>query len=63
MLKFYFNGSPNPTNVALFLEESSLAYDPIPSGMRRGAQCSHIGYEVQYVWGFGPPQPPLKKSP
>ena len=26
MLKFYFNGSPNPTKVALFLEEAGLAY-------------------------------------
>ena len=25
MLKFYFNGSPNPTKVALFLEEAGLA--------------------------------------
>ena len=25
MLKFYFNGSPNPTKVALFLEESGTA--------------------------------------
>ena len=24
MLKFYFNGSPNPTKVALFLEEAGL---------------------------------------
>ena len=26
MLKFYFNGSPNPTKVALFLEEAGIAY-------------------------------------
>ena len=29
MLKFYFNGSPNPTKVALLLEEAELAYQPI----------------------------------
>ena len=26
MLKFYFNGSPNPTKVALFLEEAGIAF-------------------------------------
>ena len=29
MLKFYFNGAPNPTKVALFLEEAGLAYEPV----------------------------------
>lgn len=38
MLKFYFNGSPNPTKVALFLEESGLPYEPIPVDTRRGQQ-------------------------
>jgi len=38
MLKFYFNGSPNPTKVALFLEESGLPYDPIPVDTRKGEQ-------------------------
>jgi GST-like protein len=38
MLKFYFNGSPNPTKVALFLEESGLAYEPVPIDTRTGAQ-------------------------
>ena len=27
MLKFYFNGSPNPNKVALFLEETGLPYE------------------------------------
>ena len=40
MLKFYFNGSPNPTKVALFLEESGLAYEPVPVDVRKGAQFS-----------------------
>jgi GSH-dependent disulfide-bond oxidoreductase len=38
MLKFYFNGSPNPTKVALFLEEAGLAYEPIPIDTRKGDQ-------------------------
>jgi GST-like protein len=38
MLKFYFNGSPNPTKVALFLEEAGLAYEPIAVDTRRGDQ-------------------------
>jgi GSH-dependent disulfide-bond oxidoreductase len=37
-MKFYFNGSPNPTKVALFLEEAGLAYEPIPVETRRGEQ-------------------------
>ena len=38
MLKFYFNGSPNPTKVALFLEEAGLAYEAIAVDTRKGAQ-------------------------
>jgi GSH-dependent disulfide-bond oxidoreductase len=38
MLKFYFNGSPNPTKVALFLEESGLPYEPVPIDTRKGDQ-------------------------
>jgi GST-like protein len=38
VLRFYFNGSPNPTKVALFLEEASLAYEPIPIDTRKGDQ-------------------------
>ena len=40
MLKFYFNGSPNPTKVALFLEEAGLAYEPVPVDTRKGEQFS-----------------------
>ena len=40
MLKFYFNGSPNPTKVALFLEEAGLSYDAIPVDTRKGEQFS-----------------------
>jgi GST-like protein len=38
MIKFYFNLSPNPTKVALFLEESGLAYEPIAIDTRKGEQ-------------------------
>jgi len=38
MLKFYFNGSPNPTKIALFLEETGVAYEPVPVDTRLGAQ-------------------------
>ena len=38
MLKFYFNASPNPTKVALFLEETGLPYQPMPIDARKGEQ-------------------------
>jgi len=38
MIRFYYNLAPNPTKVALFLEESSLAYEPIPVDTRKGEQ-------------------------
>src|SRR5579872_655645 len=38
MLKFYFSGAPNPTKVALFLEETGLPYEAIPVDTRRGEQ-------------------------
>jgi len=38
MLTFYFNGSPNPSKVALFLEEAGLTYDAKPIDTRRGDQ-------------------------
>lgn len=38
MIKFYFNGSPNPTKVALMLEETGLAYEPMPVDTRKGEQ-------------------------
>jgi GST-like protein len=38
MLKFYFNGSPNPSKVALLLEETGIAYEPVPVDTRTGAQ-------------------------
>ena len=38
MLKFYFNGSPNPTKVALFLEEAGIAYQPVAVDTRKGEQ-------------------------
>ncbi|MCZ8313417.1 glutathione S-transferase family protein [Phreatobacter sp.] len=38
MIRFYFNGSPNPTKVALLLEETGLAYEPVAVDTRTGAQ-------------------------
>ena len=38
MLQFYFNGSPNPSKVALFLEEAGLPYHPVPVDKRKGEQ-------------------------
>ncbi len=41
MLKFYFNGAPNPLKVALFLEEAGLEYEGIPVDTKLGDQ--HAG--------------------
>ena len=38
MLKFFFNGSPNPSKVALFLEEAGLPYEAIAVDTRKGDQ-------------------------
>jgi GST-like protein len=38
MLKFYYNPSPNPAKVALFLEEAALPYELIPIDTRKGEQ-------------------------
>ncbi len=38
VLKFYFNGSPNPTKIGLFLEEAGIAFEPIAVDTRTGDQ-------------------------
>lgn len=38
MLKFYYSGAPNPMKVALFLEETGLAYEAVPVDTRKGEQ-------------------------
>ena len=38
MITFYFNGSPNPTKVALFLEEAGLPYRVEPVDITKGRQ-------------------------
>ena len=38
MLKFYYSAAPNPTKIALFLEETGLPYDAIPIDTRKGDQ-------------------------
>jgi GST-like protein len=40
MLKFYFHQTPNPTKVALFLEETGLPYELIPVDTLKGEQHS-----------------------
>ena len=38
MIKFYYSRSPNPMKVALMLEETGLAYTPMPVDTRKGEQ-------------------------
>src|SRR6201988_4524078 len=38
MIKFYYSGAPNPTKVALFLEEAGLQYEAVPVDTRKGEQ-------------------------
>ena len=38
MIKFYYNLAPNPMKVALYLEETGLAYEAIPVDTRQGEQ-------------------------
>lgn len=40
MLRFFYHPTPNPSKVALFLEESGLAYTVIPVDTSRGEQHS-----------------------
>jgi GSH-dependent disulfide-bond oxidoreductase len=40
MLKFYFNGSPNPSKVGLFLYEAGIPFEPHPVDTRKGDQFS-----------------------
>src|SRR5258708_18113723 len=38
MIKFYYNTAPNPTKVALCLEEMGLKYELVPVDTRKGEQ-------------------------
>ena len=38
MLKFYYSAAPNPTKIALFLEETGLPHEAIPVDTRKGDQ-------------------------
>ncbi len=38
MITFYYNAAPNPTKVALCLEEMGLPYQPVPVDTRKGEQ-------------------------
>jgi glutathione S-transferase len=58
MIKFYYNTSPNPAKVALFLEECRLPYEVIPVDMRKGEQFAPdfvsqpvaLGHEATVGW-------------
>ena len=50
MLKFYYSTAPNPLMVALYLEETSIPYEPMPIDTRRGSNTrltSHDQSECQ----------------
>lgn len=38
MIRFYFHPTPNPAKIALFLEETGLAYEAIPVDTSKGEQ-------------------------
>lgn len=38
MIRFYYNGAPNPAKIALFLEEAGLPYQLMPVDTRKGEQ-------------------------
>jgi GST-like protein len=38
VIRFYYNLAPNPTKVALCLEEMGLPYEPVPVDTRKGEQ-------------------------
>jgi GST-like protein len=38
VIRFHYNLAPNPTKVALCLEEMGLAYEPVPVDTRKGEQ-------------------------
>jgi GSH-dependent disulfide-bond oxidoreductase len=40
VITFYYNAAPNPTKVALCLEEMGLPYQPVPVDTRKGEQHS-----------------------
>jgi GST-like protein len=40
LIRFYFHPTPNPLKVALFLEESGIAYEVVPVDTRKGEQHS-----------------------
>ena len=38
MLKFYYSAAPNPTKIALFLEEAGIPYEAVAVDTRKGDQ-------------------------
>ena len=43
LITFYYNLAPNPMKVALFLEETGLAYELKPVDTRTGEYLSRVG--------------------
>src|ERR1700704_607484 len=62
MLKFYFNGAPNPNKVALFLEESGLPYELVPVDTRKGDQFKPDFLKVNPTGKFLPPNTPKNRA-
>jgi GST-like protein len=46
VIRFHFHPTPNPLKIALFLEESGLAYELFPIDTSRGEQHSAAFREV-----------------
>ncbi len=46
MIRFFYNAAPNPMKVALFLEESGVAYEPVPIDSKRGQQHSNTYVQI-----------------
>jgi len=44
MIRFYYHPTPNPVKVALFLEETSLAYEVVPIDTGKGQQHFDRGH-------------------
>jgi glutathione S-transferase len=50
MLKFYFNGAPNPNKVALMLEELEIPFEQHPYASRIIATAWRLGDRIiEYV--------------
>lgn len=46
MIQFFYNAAPNPMKVALFLEETGVAYEPTPIDSKKGQQHSETYKQI-----------------